>query len=303
MIKEAAKPSTRRQDIIHPSEMAKTGWCPRATYERIKACREASDPFLKPPENYGVQLLNIFDEGHYIHDKWQKRLRDMGDLWGNWKCNNCEYLLRNTLHSDARCPDCRGYFNYVYAEVPMMFPALNVFGHADGAIPRLNALIEIKSVGVGTARIEAPEIYKANSEGQKIDLQGLWKDIKEPFPSHIRQGQLYLGICDKMGLPFDNIIFLYESKFNQGAKEFQVKYDPAISDPLFAQAEGIKSALDGLIAPPICPYSGCKDCGIYGDKSSTIGLGNNTSATSKSKRIKSDSTTIGRSTRTSKRII
>jgi len=67
MMKEHAKPSDRRQDIIHPSEMAKEGWCPRSTYYRIKACREASDPFLKPPENIGVQLLNIFDEGHNIH--------------------------------------------------------------------------------------------------------------------------------------------------------------------------------------------------------------------------------------------
>jgi len=42
----------------------------------------------------------------------------------------------------------------------------------------LKSLIEIKSVGTGTVRISAPDIYAANTEGAMIDLQGLWKDIK-----------------------------------------------------------------------------------------------------------------------------
>jgi hypothetical protein len=307
MMKEAAKPSTRRQNIIHPSEMAKTGWCPRATYERIRACREASDPFLKPSESYGVQLLNIFDEGHYIHDKWQKRLTAMDDLWGNWRCDECYEILKNCTRYDERCPFCKSSVGYTYAEVPLRADDYLIAGHADGAVPRLNALIEIKSVGVGTARIEAPEIYKANYEGQKIDLQGLWKDIKEPFPSHIRQGQLYLALCNFMNLPFDNIIFLYESKFNQGAKEFQVKYDPAVSKPLFDHAESIVSALNGLTDPPNCPTLGCKDCTPYGNKSVTEGLGKSIRDISpepvQSKRITSPGKTVGGSTRSSKRIV
>jgi hypothetical protein len=302
MIKQAAKPSTRRQDVIHPSEMAKTGWCPRSTYERIAACREASDPFLKPSEYIGVQLLNIFDEGHYIHDKWQKRLRAMGDLWGNWECNDCDYIYENCYGYDDRCPNCKSHSGYFYREVPMRIPSLNISGHADGAIPRLNALIEIKSVGVGTARIEAPDIYKANSEGQKIDLQGLWKDIKEPFPSHLRQGQLYLAICKDMGLDFTRIIFLYESKFNQGAKEFVVDYDPSLSYPLLQAAESIVSALEGLTDPPTCPTLGCKDCEIYGVKIVTTGLGNSPES-GKSEGTESTRPAIRRSTRPTNRII
>lgn len=298
MIKEAAKPTTRRQDVVHPSEVAKTGWCPKATYLRIKAAREASDPFLKPPEKLAPQLLNIFDEGHYIHDKWQKRLRDMGDLWGNWECQNCGQFVINALYP-PQCLQCDST-HFIYREVPMFIRDLLISGHADGAIPRLKSLIEIKSVGTGTVRIEAPGIFAANSDGQKIDLQGLWKDITEPFPAHLRQGQLYLWICAEMGLEFDKIIFLYESKFNQGAKEFVVHYNPSFVENIRKEIKWIAMALDGVMRngedcpicehknlnypficectddPIKCPYNGCKECDIYGSTSAAIRVGETT---------------------------
>jgi hypothetical protein len=289
MIKEASKPQDRRQDVIHPSEMAKEDWCPRSTYLRIKACREADDAYLKPAESYvGVQLLNIFDEGHAIHDKWQRRLWDMGLLAGKWKCVLCDTIWEDT--SPSRCPNvnsCRsgiypedweGHRNTLtYREVPLKADQYLISGAADGAIPLKNALIEIKSVGVGTARIEAPDIFKANSDGQKIDLQGLWKDIKEPFPSHIRQGQLYLRLCEIMGKPYDQIVFLYESKFNQGAKEFVVKYDSTYTDSMIDMAFKITKALDGEGFSPECPTgTSCKECEVYDgtDKPDSIRLGN-----------------------------
>lgn len=262
MMREADKPSTRRQDIIHPSEMAKTGWCPLSTYLRIKACREAENPFLKPKESYGVQLLNIFDEGHYIHDKWQRRLWDMGELWGQWYCEMCQGTFNATSPEFCIASHCRAEKKFLkYNEIGLR--ALETFliaGHADGGVPKHNALIEIKSVGTGTVRIANPELYKKYSEGQKVDLPGLWKGIEEPFPDHVNQGQLYLAICELMGLEFDKIVFLYESKFNQGAKEFVVAYDPKHTDPLFESARRIKRALDGLTDPPECPHNGCNDC-------------------------------------------
>ncbi len=259
MMREADKPSTRRQDIIHPSEMAKTGWCPLGTYLRIKACREASDPFLRPKENIGVQLLNIFDEGHYIHDKWQRRLRDMGELWGNWVCDVCNTLYEDRLYPTT-CFNCKNSL-FTYREIPLR--AMETFliaGHADGGVPSKKAIVEIKSVGVGTIRVSNPELYKKFTEGQKVDLPGLWKAIEEPFPDHVNQVQIYLAICQLMGYDFDKGVFLYESKFNQGAKEFVVDYDPAHTDPLFENARHIKRALEGLTDPPVCPHNGCDDC-------------------------------------------
>lgn len=268
MIKENAKPSTRRQDIVHPSETSKESWCPRGTYYRILACREADNPYLKPAETIAPQLLNIFDEGHYIHDKWQRRLWKMGDLWGNWKCMKCDTFQRATDIPD-KCYICGAGIEVMqYLEVPLRYDPLLISGHADGAIPRLNALIEIKSVGAGTARIEAPDIYEKNSDGSYINLQGLWKDIKEPFPSHIRQGQLYLALCAKIGLPFTQIIFIYESKFNQGVKEFVVKYDPEVSKDILLNCSKIVAALDMNGPIPECPTGTCKDCEKYGTQKS-----------------------------------
>lgn len=309
MLKQHSKPSTRRQDIIHPSEMAKASWCPLATYLRIARCRALGDPYWKLSESIGVQLLNIFDEGHYIHDKWQKRLTNMGDLWGNWRCVACDYLIKDFYEYDDRCPSCKSHVGYNYAEIPLKSPRLLISGHADGGVPRLKSLIEIKSVGVGTARIEAPDIYKANSEGQKVDLQGLWKDIKEPFPSHIRQGQLYLYLWQQMEkteeieVDFDRMIFLYESKFNQGAKEFVVNYDYEVVKPLIEYAEQIVAALDSN-EPINCPYGGCKECELYGAKndSVTTGLGRTTEQ-DKSEGTKSPSKTIRRSSRPASRLI
>jgi len=300
MMKEYAKPTDRRQDIIHPSETAKADWCPRSTYYRIKTCREAQNPFLKPPGgSVSVQLLNIFDEGHYIHDKWQKRLRDMGDLWGNWSCLGCETVFKDQLYP-GHCPYCDS-IHIQYREVPLRFNPFLIAGHADGAIPRIKSLIEIKSVGTGTARIEAPKIYEANTDGQMVDLQGLWKDIKEPFPSHVRQGQLYLALCNLMELDFDQIIFLYEAKFNQGAKEFVVKYDPEISNEILENCMNIALALDGNKPVPPCPNGTCKECEIYSGEQTerSEGLG----AQSEQDRTKSTRTSIRRTAGTASRIV
>lgn len=260
-MREADKPSDRRQDIIHPSEMAKTGWCPRGTYLRIKACREASDPFLKPKEYVGVQLLNIFDEGHYIHDKWQKRLWDMGLLYGSWYCNQCEGRFNGLSPDKCLASHCRAPKKFLeYREIGLQAPEFLISGHADGGVPSKKALIEIKSVGAGTVRVSAPELYKKYSDGQKVDLPGLWKAIEEPFPDHVNQGQLYLRICQIMGFDYTQISFLYESKFNQGAKEFVVQYDPKHTEDLFESARQITQALEGLTNPPACPHNGCTDC-------------------------------------------
>lgn len=294
MLKEHSKPSTRRQNIIHPSEMAKADWCPRATYYRIKACRDADDPYLKPAESIGVQLLNIFDEGHLIHDKWQKRLRDMGKLWGNWQCDYCKKNYRD-CYFPGSCEKCDST-TLIYREVPLRAEQYLIAGHADGAVPHLSSLIEIKSVGAGTARIEAPDIYAAHTEGQKIDLQGLWKAIQEPFPAHVRQGQLYLALCAQMGLQFDRIIFIYEAKFNQGVKEFVVRYDPEYSKPLFQNAANIVYSLETGLEIPSCPNGTCKDCEKYGSES-TEWLGN------EGNRSSSTSTALRRPTGATGRIV
>jgi hypothetical protein len=148
-----------------------------------------------------------------------------------------------------------------------------IAGHEDGAIEDLAALVEIKSIGIGTVRFDQPELlreYTVKTEDGKtvIDLDGLWKSLRRPFGSHIRQTQVYLRLCKEMGLPFDKVIFLYEYKATQAHKEFVVKYNPEIAEPLFESALDIKYALKKGKPPPRPEFTGpdkkvCKDCPFF----------------------------------------
>jgi CRISPR/Cas system-associated exonuclease Cas4 (RecB family) len=280
------KPTDRRQDIIHPSEMAKSDWCPRQTYYRLAGA---------PPEkgrSFSAQLEAVFEEGHGIHAKWQKWLQQMGRLWGKWRCGECGWTkvatggVLHCEHCDARQP-------LEYREVPVEAEeGFLIAGHEDGAVEDLNALVEIKSIGLGTVRFDQPELlreYTVKTEDGKtvVDLDGLWKALRRPFGSHIRQTQIYLRLCQEMGLPFDKVIFLYEYKATQAHKEFVVKYNPEIAEPLFETALDIKYALKKGKPPPRPEFTGpdkkvCKDCPFFNtcwetttdeQSSSTAGLG------------------------------
>lgn len=240
--------------------MSHGDWCPRATYQRIKFIR-AGGQFVK--EAFAFQSLNIFQHGHEVHNKWQTWLWEMGELWGDWKCMSCK--RRWTDQSPKNCPKCAsGHLRY--EEIPLdAEDALLISGSADGGVPRNQALMEFKTVGSGTLRFEAPKTLKANThktvDGKNlIDYEGLWRSITRPFPAHQRQGQIYLHICKLRGLDFDKVVYIYESKFNQGTKEFTVKYRESLITPLLDAAEDIRKALDSGGPPPKCPKNGCKHC-------------------------------------------
>lgn len=243
LIDRIDQPSDRRQDILHPSEMAHSDWCPRQSNYRLACAKETN-----PQKAHSHVLENIFDEGHTIHHKWQQRLWDMGRLWGDWFCLSCG--VRWADNAPVACPECGvGKSLLRYDEVPLNGEdKWLIAGHEDGAINDLNALVEIKSIGQGTLRLEDPGLlrdhHKETVEGKKVyDLDGIWRDLKRPLPGHIRQTAIYLALCKEMGLPYDRVIFLYEYKSNQLVKEFNIKYNPRIAEPLLDKALDIKYAL------------------------------------------------------------
>lgn len=251
---------SRRQDIIHPSEMSHGDWCPKATYQRIKNLREGGT-FTK--EAFGFQALNIFQHGHEVHNKWQTWLWKQGILWGTWFCRSCGSQWQDIAPS--RCVTCDGQ-DLRYDEIPLSAEAeLLIVGSADGGVPDHNALMEFKTVGAGTLRIEEPELVKAHTHKtvdgkQLIDFEGLWRGINRPFSSHQKQGQIYLHICALRGLDFDRVVYIYESKFHQGTKEFVVKRRQSVIQRLLDSAAEIKEALDNGGPAPQCPKGGCKHC-------------------------------------------
>ncbi len=204
---------------IHPSEMAKSDWCPRQTCYRI------SD--VPPDEGHAGEklywrLASIFEEGHDIHDKHQRALWEMGELYGVWGCRDCDHTW--WALSPAVCESCAS-LHIDYREVPISNPEFHLIGHTDG-IHQSDGIrnLEVKSVGIRTIEIEIPGVYLRWKESG-ADLPALWTSIKIPFPSHQRQVQIYMDTLRAMGFEIDETQFIYEFKATQDLKGFIVKYN------------------------------------------------------------------------------
>lgn len=252
----------RNPNVVHPSEMAKKDWCERATCLRIMGYRAGPEPF-------SFVMQSIFDEGHQIHDKWQSWLRGTGQLWGTWKCQICDSTVLCAasalpqLHDDSHSHAPM----WKYEEVALRHGLVS--GHEDGAIEN-DRLVEFKSVGVGTLRNDSPSLlaqhYKQTTDGQKLyDLDAVWKNLKKPLKSHLRQTNIYMWLAREMGLEFPNgASIVYEYKPNQQSREFVVSLDEELIAPLLDRVRKIENGLERNV-PPACPYGGCKSCGSYSE--------------------------------------
>jgi hypothetical protein len=247
----AKKPEDRRTDVLHPSEMAKSDWCLRASYFALSGV-----PVKKETPN--LRLQSIFDEGHSIHAKWQNWFSEMGVLHGYWD------LGTPNNKSWATSKDLVGIPDKVYKEVPLVYDELRIAGHADGWIKGIgeDCLIEIKSIGAGTIRIEAPDLI-AKADG---DLQAAWRSIRRPFSTHVMQGQIYLELMRRLGHDVKEIVFLYELKADQDYKEFVIKADFELVESKFLKAKRVCEAVEAGI-PLECSNNGstgCKQCQQFG---------------------------------------
>lgn len=260
------------QAFIHPSEMVKGDWCQRSTFFRLVGA-----PAEGTVESNPFTLENVFAEGNDIHSKWQTRLWEMGVLRGTFQCNACK--LKWSATAPKSCPTCRADQSCLeYREVPLQSDRYLVIGHADGDIAddeveELCPLLEVKSIGMGTLRFEAPQLLAKytrktmeddGTERAVVDLEALWRDIKRPFPSHVKQGMLYLHLSGRR-----EMIFIYECKWNQQVKEFRVRYNEALIADLLDACLDIKYAIE-TSKPPRRPnwaatdHNTCAKC-VYRD--------------------------------------
>lgn len=291
LLREADDPqmqngAERSHLVIHPSEMAKSDWCPRSTYLRIKLARAGA---LQAAEAHHFQLENIFEEGHEYHRKWQDRFRRMNRLRGRWYCEACAHKW--IAISPHECPECGAPAGAVtYHEVGLHDREYNISGSADGEVVALasdadDVLIEVKSIGEGTVRMEMPRVLMEHTHevvepkwGKTIkvlDHRGVWKDITKPFGPHLRQGLIYLRLVNKMraalGLPLINrICFIYEYKPTSAVKSFYVERDDEAVQELWDTCADIMWALDEGGRPPACigRDEKCKDCKTYEEQES-----------------------------------
>lgn len=240
------KAQLRDTEFLHPSEISKKHWCHRASVYKINGVPH-------DPEKFPFTRLNIFEEGNYIHQKWQKWLQKAGILWGIWKCQECENVWY--AKSPTQCPSCESHL-FVYREVPLRDDEHRIIGHADGEIEddKGRALIEIKSIGLGTVRMENPSLYSAY-ESKQLTISQVWDNIKRPFPSHLRQGSIYMH-CRKI----DTIVFIYEWKPTQQVKEFEVKYQPDFIADILSGCKSVMQALEDGTIPDRPEWATSKSC-------------------------------------------
>jgi CRISPR/Cas system-associated exonuclease Cas4 (RecB family) len=232
VLDKAAESSDRRQDVLHPSEMAKADWCPRQSYYRI-----SGTPQSEKTKSHSAQLETIFGEGNEIHSKWQTWAQEVDPQF------KPEFKVQAGL----------------------------IHGSADGVSRgRGGYALEIKSIGLGTLRFEDAAILKQHNvetvDGKKIyDLEAIWKGIRRPLPSHLRQLTIYLYCLQYMGEDITQGVFLYEYKPTQASKEFVVKYNHEIMEPILEKVATVEESLR-TDTPPERPETAgrtakvCKEC-------------------------------------------
>lgn len=236
----------RATDVLHPSEISSPKWCIRASWHLLRGADA-------PKQTHNLRTQSIFAEGHAIHDKWQHWLTRMNVLRGAWHCAE---------HGDwwgLRTDSCQECLHVVYREVPILHEEYVISGKADGWLVvdgQDDAVLEVKSIGIGTIR----------AYGGKISSKGLaasFKEITEPFDGHVRQASMYLFCLKWMHengyiteAPPEQILYLYECKENQEAKEFLVPYDEEVLEGTIEHLEELAAAGD---EPPRC--TGIRDFG------------------------------------------
>lgn len=243
--------SGRRTDCIHPSELSHESWCPRATYYRIMGVKPSDDGQLKK-----LSTEVVFETGHEAHRKWQSWFWEMGILRGLWYCKICRKMWHGI--SPEHCPEKGHGKEFIeYREVPASSAQYLLGGHADGDVRRERKIwrpIEIKTVGIGTVRHEAPKLVERFSytyvdendeERSYVDWPALWAGIRRPFSSHLKQGMLYL-LCLKR----EAIIYLYEPKFVTGVpKEFEIEFQSELIEDLLDQCLLVKRSVERARPP------------------------------------------------------
>jgi hypothetical protein len=152
-----------------------------------KSARELYYHYLEGDNNqeFDPRILRIFDNGHDVHGRIQRYLKDIGLL------KHIEVSVENTDYE--------------------------IKGHADGIleIEGIEGVLEIKSMN-------SNQFYSCY----------------DPKPEHLIQINVYM-FC--LGIP--NGCLLYECKNNQELKEFYLKQDSAIIDPILAKIRYVQDCL------------------------------------------------------------
>jgi CRISPR/Cas system-associated exonuclease Cas4 (RecB family) len=245
----------RSTTVLHPSEITKKDWCKRSSWFLLQGAPKKQD-------KHPFKLQSIFDTGHALHAKWQKYFQDMGVLHGRFSCLACDHITFGT--SPEACESCGAPSRkLVYDEVTLFDNDLRIKGHTDGWVKGIgeDTLIEIKTVGPGTLRMEAPSLMQ-EADGNFLKA---FSNVNRPFGPHVLQGQVYLELMKRMGHDVNEITFIYELKADQSMKEFSVKADYELVRHVFEGAARVVEAIESgeVLDCSNNPGGTCSQCDSY----------------------------------------
>jgi hypothetical protein len=247
--------TSRSTTVLHPSAMVKPDWCYRSSYFQLLG-------FAPPPSKYKASLSQkrVFQLGHDIHAGWQNIFKEMNQLWGKYYCHECrDYFLG--VPSDHKTDPK----NLEYKEVPLTYNKLRIAGHADGILVGFGEplMLEIKSIGAGTFRFEAPHMMSKYDN----NLDKMWENLTAPFMTHIMQAGMYMKLAELLDLAYQpkEAYFLYENKANQTQKEWVIPKSDFGITPLLEAAAMIVEAVENKTPIPcnIDANNGCYQCKGY----------------------------------------
>lgn len=262
------RPNTRNSMVIHPSEMAKKDWCPRATWHRI-----AGHPLQVTEKPHSLRTEVIFATGHDIHAKWQRWLQEMNVLFGHWRCRTCGTPAVGWSDSIPVLCSPTQYHDWEYMEVPLVDRYKhNISGHSDGVFAGSDdevRMLEVKSIGPGTLR----DLDILKDDDEETSTSSLFPKISRPAKAHVIQLQIYLRLfndfsphfVDATG-PIKKGLIIYENKSDQQLREFEITRNDKWTDPLFEHAKDITWSLSKG-REVRCPHGGCAQCRAYEEAS------------------------------------
>lgn len=244
--------------------------CARAlVYGWLNVMMPDGDDLINP------KLRRIFDNGHSLHDRWQRYLTLLSVvmpeagimLIGDWKCKGCGHQLSPDkeipyplsgvmekiklkgvswsagIKSDEPidCLEC-GSHRWKYNEFKLRKESLRMVGKRDGKLvydDGRKLLLEIKSINTFQ-----------------------FKSLLEPLPKHKRQFCFYMLMDGtKEGL------FLYEDKNNQMLKWFYFKYDSSLIEDELKLLDYANASIDSETLPGTLPqHPNCETCKLCGHK-------------------------------------
>lgn len=244
---EKAKNNPRDNSHFHPSS-----WddCKRKIayqFYEAKGYINVQDSAIK----VSPQLERIFDNGHFVHARWQQYLSCAAPqaVYGMWKCSN---PLCNEIHGTnqklgvvkpSKCSKCDS-FDFKYQEVGFFDPETMWGGHVDAIVDvrKWNETIVGQLNPQDPNEMIAVNVFPYPDEDDSMtifDYKSMnpfdFKKLEKPKSEHITQIQIYMYLS---GLKYSK--FIYEDKSNQAVKEFLVERDDNLLQVKINEAKELK---------------------------------------------------------------